>query len=101
MEASRLDELRQGIDQIDSEIISLLARRFQLTEEVGLFKAVHHLNAQDNRRESQQFEKITKLSNSHGLNSDYAAVLYRCLMDIVISRHQEIQQSKQEQEITV
>lgn len=100
MEASRLDELRQGIDQIDSEIIILLAKRFQLTEEVGQFKAIHQLKAQDNSRESQQFDKITKLSHSHGLNSEYATALYRCLMNIVISRHQEIQQSKQEQETT-
>lgn len=94
MEASRLDELRKGIDQLDSEIVSLLAKRFLLTEEVGLYKAENNLNAQDTSRESKQFDKIKQLSDSHGLNPEYASAIYRCMIDIVISRHKELQQQE-------
>lgn len=93
MEASRLDELRQGIDQLDHKIISLLAERFQLTEEVGIYKAINKLTAQDPGRESKQFDKIAKLADSKELNPEYAAAIYRSLMDVVILRHKEIQQS--------
>jgi chorismate mutase len=93
MEASRLEELRQHIDQLDSEMISLLARRFQLTEEVGIYKASNKLSAQDPSRESKQFDKITKLAGSKELNPEYAITIYRCLMDVVILRHQEIEQT--------
>jgi len=92
MEVSRLDELRQAIDQIDHDIISLLARRFQLTEEVGMYKAANQLAAQDLSREANQFDKIKKLASSHDLNPETAASIYRCLMDVVISRHKEIEQ---------
>lgn len=95
MKASKLDELRQSIDQLDNEIISLLAKRFQLTEEVGTYKATHKLAAQDPGRESKQFDKITNLAADRDLNPDYAAVIYRCMMDLVIARHKEIELSHQ------
>ncbi|WP_138753157.1 chorismate mutase [Paenibacillus sinopodophylli] len=90
MKASKLDELRQGIDQLDHEMITLLARRFQLTEEVGIYKATHKLAAQDAGREREQFEKIKNLAASRDMNEEYAAVIYRCIMDLVIDRHKEI-----------
>ena len=96
MEASRLDELRQNIDQVDREMIELLAKRFQLTEEVGIYKAIHKLSAQDPSRESKQFDKITKLANSKELNPEYAAAIYRCLMDVVIARHKEIERTHEQ-----
>jgi chorismate mutase len=91
MEASRLDELRQGIDHLDEQIISLLAQRFQLTEEVGIYKASNKLPAQDSSREDKQFDKITRLAAACQLNPNYASAIYRCLMDIVILRHKEIE----------
>ncbi|SFM24338.1 chorismate mutase [Paenibacillus sp. 1_12] len=87
---SRLDELRKNIDEIDHEMIALLAKRFKYTEEVGLYKAKNNLNAQDTTRESQQFQKITQLSERHGLTPEYASEIYRRIIDIVISRHQEL-----------
>lgn len=91
MKASRLDELRQNIDHLDQQIISLLAKRFQLTEEVGIYKASNKLAAQDSGREAQQFEKIAALAASYELNPQYASAIYRCLMDVVIARHKEIE----------
>jgi len=93
MEVHRLDELRLAIDQIDRDMISLLAKRFQLTEEVGMYKAVNRLGAQDLSREADQFDKIKTLARSQELNPEYAASIYRCLMDQVISRHKEIEKS--------
>ncbi|WP_141505006.1 chorismate mutase [Paenibacillus luteus] len=93
MEASKLDGLRQGIDQLDEEIISLLAKRFQLTEEVGIYKAMNQLAAQDSGRESKQFEKIKRIAASKELDPEYAVAIYRCLMDVVISRHKDIEQA--------
>jgi chorismate mutase len=93
MEASRLDELRKNIDQLDDEIVALLAKRFQLTEEVGMYKAANKLTAQDPSRESEQFAKITRLASSNELNPEYATAIYRRLMDVVIVRHKEIEQT--------
>lgn len=96
MKASKLDELRQSIDQLDQEMIGLLAKRFQLTEEVGIYKATHKLAAQDSDREQQQFDKIRRLAESSKLDGEYASVIYRCMMDLAIARHKEIEQGLKE-----
>ncbi|CAM4245266.1 chorismate mutase [Paenibacillus endophyticus] len=96
MKASKLDELRQDIDQLDQEMISLLAKRFQLTEEVGIYKATHKLAAQDSGREQQQFDKIRRLAESRKLDGEHASVIYRCIMDLAIARHKEIEQAHKE-----
>ncbi|WP_248927723.1 chorismate mutase [Paenibacillus hamazuiensis] len=87
---TKLDELRKNIDEIDQKIIVLLAERFKYTEEVGIYKAKNHLNAQDADREFQQFQRIIQLSEQNGLNPEYSSEIYRRIIDIVISRHQEL-----------
>jgi chorismate mutase len=87
---TKLDELRKNIDEIDQKIIALLAQRFKYTEEVGIYKVKNHLFAQDAQRESQQFQKIIQLSDLNGLNPEYSSEIYRRIIDIVISRHQEL-----------
>lgn len=87
---TELDKLRNDIDEIDQQIIALLAIRFKYTEEVGIYKAKNQLHAQDTNREYQQFQKIKQLSEQNGLNPEYASEIYRRIIDIVISRHQEL-----------
>lgn len=87
---AEIDDLRKSIDEIDEKMIVLLAERFKYTEKVGLYKAKNHLNAQDTNRESQQFQRITQLSRQNGLNPEYATEIYRRIIDLVISRHEEL-----------
>ncbi|WP_071396788.1 chorismate mutase [Bacillus tuaregi] len=90
MEEINLEDLRIQIDKVDRELIKLLAERFELTEQVGVYKAKKNLNPQDKSREAKQFEKLEKLSLENGLNPEYAQKIFRCVMDIAISRHLEI-----------
>ena len=90
-EPFKLEEVRDRIDQLDQQIIALLAERFQLTESVGHYKAQHKLEAQDIARETLQFKKIIQLSEQAGLNPEYSVQVYRRIIDIVIMRHQELQ----------
>ncbi|QHT62952.1 chorismate mutase [Paenibacillus lycopersici] len=85
-----LTELRTNIDDIDRQLVALLARRFNCTEEVGIYKDQHGLPAQDPSREAQQFQKIAQYAQEQGLNPEYAAAIFRHLMDLVISRHREL-----------
>ncbi|GLX67933.1 chorismate mutase [Paenibacillus glycanilyticus] len=85
-----LEGLRTAIDKTDQQIIALLAQRFIFTEAVGEYKAENKLDPQDPSREEQQFKKIAELSEQYGLKPDYASDIYRKIIDIVISRHQEL-----------
>jgi Chorismate mutase len=85
-----LEGLRSAIDKTDQQIVALLAQRFIFTEAVGEYKAENQLHSQDPHREEQQFKKIVELSEQYGLRPEYAVDIYRKIMDIVISRHQEL-----------
>ncbi len=98
MENINLEDVRKSIDQVDSELIKLLSKRFELTEKVGIYKAINNLTAQDAIRESEKFEKLIRLSEENNLNSEYALRIFRCIMDMAISRHQEIQGGLKETE---
>ncbi|MCM3628595.1 chorismate mutase [Paenibacillus glycanilyticus] len=89
-----LEGLRSAIDKTDQQIVALLAQRFIYTEAVGEYKAANQLHSQDPSREEQQFKKIVELSEQYGLRPEYAVDIYRRIMDIVISRHQELQADK-------
>ncbi|RAP76039.1 chorismate mutase [Paenibacillus montanisoli] len=90
----KLDHLRQQIDEIDHELVALLAKRFQITEEVGKYKAAHCLQAQDPGREALQFKKIEELAKLSGLHAGNAAAIFRCIMDQVIARHEELRSER-------
>lgn len=85
-----LEGLRSAIDKTDQQIVALLAQRFIFTEAIGEYKAANQLHSQDPGREAQQFKKIVELSKQYGLRPEYAVDIYRKIMDIAISRHQEI-----------
>ena len=85
-----LDDLRKKIDLIDAKIISSLAERFQITNEVGKYKKEHNLAAQDNAREAAQFAKIEQLSKEAGLNPEFMKKIFRLIIDEVIQNHKKI-----------
>ncbi|KAF0824663.1 chorismate mutase [Cytobacillus firmus] len=87
---SQLDDLRNNLDHIDRQLIELLGKRFEITETIGQYKACNDLPPQDKKREYEQFEKISQTAETCGLNSSTALTIYRCIMDIVICRHEEI-----------
>lgn len=62
----QLTDLRENIDQIDSEIIQLLCKRFEISRNIGIFKKENSVQILDSNRE----EEVKKSWNnsSHGLN---------------------------------
>jgi len=58
MEHSRLEEYRKGIDECDDTIISALKKRFEITRQVGMYKAEHKLAPLDTSREEAQDIKL-------------------------------------------
>lgn len=87
-----LQNLRKQIDEIDSELITLLAKRFTVTERVGILKRENHSHAQDPAREATQFEKLTVLAAQAGLDPTAALAIWRTIIDQVITRHIQIRE---------
>jgi chorismate mutase len=85
-----LDELRNQIDKVDEALIVLLAKRFELTEQVGIVKQNLDAPAQDITREEKQFTKLEALAKSAQLDPRVVRPIWRTLIDQVIKRHQEL-----------
>ena len=71
-----LAEFRKEIDEIDSEIMELLARRTRVVKKVGEYKKEREMSITDLKREDVVFEKIEKLAGEKGVNEKFARELF-------------------------
>jgi chorismate mutase len=85
-----LQKYREKIDEIDSQLIKLLAERFEITHQVGLTKAKLNLPPIDKEREQMQFEKIEKLSEEFGVDKNLTMQILRIIIDKVVEDHKNI-----------
>ncbi len=75
-----LEELRNEIDTIDDEILSLFLKRMDLSSKVADFKRENNLPTLQKGRER---EILTKVSEKSGLEmADYSRILFSTLMDL-------------------
>ncbi len=76
-----LQQLRNGIDDIDSEILSLFMKRMELCKGVADYKKLHALPVFQGDREQQVIDRIKALTASPELENGTAA-LFTTIMDI-------------------
>jgi len=91
-----LSELRQQIDEIDRQLVELLAERFRVTQRVGEHKRDHDLPAVDPAREAAQVTRTKELARQAGLDPDIADRLLRFLIDEVVKNHLALKQAGSE-----
>ena len=84
-----LEVLREQIDAIDENLISLLAQRFHLTHQVGQYKKAHCLSPVDEEREKAQFARIKALAAETGLCPEFAEKFLRCIISEVVQNHEK------------
>jgi chorismate mutase/prephenate dehydrogenase len=75
-----LNALRQGIDEVDSELVALLARRASLTKLVGEYKSQTGLPIYIPERETELIEKRRKQAVEVGVSPSLVEDLLRRIM---------------------
>ena len=85
-----LDKLRQKIDVIDDRIVSQLAERRKLVEEVVQLKKKYCLPVYHPAREENLISQRRKQGSSEGLDPDFIEELFRLIL-----RHSRVSQSQQ------
>lgn len=80
-----LQNFRKEIDKIDSEICRLIAKRFKITNQVGLYKIKNNLKFEDKKREKEMMDKFSEKSKK--LNIDY--VLIQRIFRLIINKTKE------------
>lgn len=73
-----LKKCRREIDQLDSGIVKLIARRFALVRKIGTLKKQSGLQIRNKQRES---EIIDKLAAGSGFRRAFIKQLYRTIFE--------------------
>jgi chorismate mutase len=90
MTLTELQELRDTIDQLDEDIVALIAKRFAVTHQVGVLKAQNGFEAVDPSREKAQMARYDQLAAQHGLNANFIRQIFRSLIDEVVLKHKAL-----------
>lgn len=86
---AELSRLRSSIDNLDAALVHLLAERFKCTEEVGRLKARAGMPPADPAREAVQIERLRSLSESSGLDPQFAEKFLSVIISEVIRNHEQ------------
>ena len=87
---AELAEARDRIDDIDREMVELLAARFELTHQVGILKAKQALEALDESRQAEKLSVLRKLCADKGLDADLITELFKRIMGEVVKNHNRL-----------
>ncbi|MBX9867871.1 MAG: chorismate mutase [Burkholderiales bacterium] len=87
---SQIEELRIKITEIDAEIIELIAKRKQISLEIGAYKKQHNLPVLDSARESLLREFHDTVCEEYNLAPSMVAKLF----ELLIEESRKVQQNE-------
>ena len=73
----KLEDLRKNIDDVDNNIIRLIAERLRLAEQIGSIKKKNGRQIEDKQREELILEHIKDIASKHGINQTDIEDIYR------------------------
>jgi chorismate mutase len=76
-----LGEIRGRIDGVDRRLVSLLAERAALVQEVVHYKRAHHMPVVDRAREDVMLARIADIAKDEGLDPRVAQHVLRTIID--------------------
>lgn len=85
-----LNELRSGIDKLDSAIINLVSQRMRLSERIGEIKSEQGLPFCVPQREAEVIRKRQGLGILHGLSEKFVRILFKVIMHESRRRQKEL-----------
>lgn len=76
-----LSEMRCEIDRIDTELLSLLAKRMQLSREIGNYKKTHGLSVLQAQRYNELLDNRARKGAELALDPDFVKAVLRTIHD--------------------
>lgn len=77
---SGIENLRAEIDEVDSQILELLGRRFKLAVSIAEVKKEVGQSPRDDRRELQVLNRAAETAGNQGFNPVFAMIIYNLIM---------------------
>ncbi len=90
MKNDHLEKLRKEIDNIDNDIVNLLAKRFKLVQEIGKQKKQQGLHLWDEERRRQVITLITQKARAVGVSEHLIKNVYNLIHEYSLKTQKEI-----------
>ena len=85
-----LEYLRQSADNIDEEILDLLARRMELSRKMGIIKKQNNITIYQVERWIKILESRLEQATNLGLDQKYIAALWQLIHDESIKKQLDL-----------
>ena len=85
-----MEEFRKKINDIDSEIIKLLAERRKLSREIVNIKNQKQSSVRDKNREKELLTQLIDLGEKEGLDSNFVTKVFHEIIDDSVKLQNEI-----------
>lgn len=90
-----LDELRDQVDSIDTQLMELIAQRFACTRKIGEYKKHHAKPSVDGGREDYVVKKWCDLADKYQVDTALATRIVRNIIDQAVAEHNAIKDGSQ------
>lgn len=74
-----VETLREKIDQIDNEMLTLLAERFSLVGEIGRYKKKHNIPVINKDREKRKIEALVIKAKTEGISRNFIENVWQAI----------------------
>ena len=89
MQFENMEELREEIDLLDNELLSLFAKRFKFIEDAALIK--NNINEiRDNARIEKIVSRVRDLAKTNNLSEDIIEELWRFIIELSIKHEKKM-----------
>lgn len=85
-----LEQLREDITSIDSQLLELLAKRQRCTTKVAETKIQHHIPVRDHNREEQLLVRLIKQAKEHGLDAHFVTQVFHVIIEDSVLNQQAL-----------
>ena len=91
-----MEEYRKKINEVDSEIIKLLAKRRDLSREIIRLKNESRSSIRDKTREKELLNQLVELGKKEGLDSEFVTRVFHEIIDDSVKLQNKILNRKRE-----
>jgi chorismate mutase len=85
-----LTDLRRQIDNIDNELLEVLAKRMRVSEEIGTYKKEHNISILQATRYDEIIQKRVALGESLGMSADFMRVILEAIHEESVRKQMDI-----------
>ena len=82
--------LRRQIDEVDEQLLSLLAKRMHISQEIGTYKKEHNMPILQNKRYDEILDKRGKMGQSLDLDPEFISEIMKAIHEESVKVQMEI-----------